>query len=158
MASASSSSSSEPIKLTDEQWRAKLTPAQFRVLRQSGTEAPGTGEYNKCKEKGVYRCAGCDNPLYTSETKFDSHCGWPAFFAAIPGALTIHEDVTLGMHRIEMRCAKCGGHLGHVFRGEGYSTPTDERHCVNSVCLKLDKSDLPSKYTYTATTDGKAKK
>lgn len=97
---------------TDDEWRAKLTPQQFKVLRQSGTEMAGTGEYNKCKDKGVYHCVGCDAPLYSSESKFDSGCGWPAFFEALPGALTIKEDFTHGMHRIEMRCAKCDGHLG----------------------------------------------
>lgn len=90
----------------------KLTPQQFKVLRQSGTEMAGTGEYNKCKDKGVYHCVGCDAPLYSSETKFDSGCGWPAFFEAIPGALKTVEDNTFGMRRIEMRCAKCDGHLG----------------------------------------------
>ncbi|KAI8975120.1 peptide methionine sulfoxide reductase B2, chloroplastic [Mycotypha africana] len=122
---------------TEEEWRAILSPEQFRVLRQKGTERPGTGEYNKFNEKGVYHCAGCNAPLYESTTKFDSGCGWPAFFDAIPGAIVRHEDNTLGMQRIEICCAKCGGHLGHVFKGEGFSTPTDERHCVNSISLRF---------------------
>lgn len=100
------------IPQTPEEWRAKLTPQQFRVLRESGTEMAGTGEYNKCKDKGVYHCVGCDAPLYSSDAKFDSGCGWPAFFEALPGALKILEDKSHGMHRIEMRCAKCDGHLG----------------------------------------------
>eukprot|EP01119_Soliformovum_irregulare_P004759 TRINITY_DN15851_c0_g1_i1.p1 TRINITY_DN15851_c0_g1~~TRINITY_DN15851_c0_g1_i1.p1 ORF type:complete len:166 (-),score=42.27 TRINITY_DN15851_c0_g1_i1:25-522(-) len=124
---------------TEDEWRVKLTKEQFRVLRQKGTEAPGTGEYNKHSEKGVYHCAGCDAPLYTSDTKFDSGCGWPAFFDAIPGALEVHEDRTHGMVRTEIMCKKCGGHLGHVFKGEGFKNPTDERHCVNSVSLRFQK-------------------
>ncbi|KAK4517191.1 uncharacterized protein ATC70_000523 [Mucor velutinosus] len=122
---------------TDAEWRVVLTPEQFRVLRQKGTEAAGTGEYNKFNKKGVYHCAGCDAPLYVSDTKFDSGCGWPAFFDSIPGALVRHEDNSHGMQRIEICCAKCGGHLGHVFKGERFPTPTDERHCVNSISLKF---------------------
>ena len=122
---------------TDAEWRVVLTPEQFRVLRQKGTEPAGTGEYNKFNKKGVYHCAGCDAPLYVSDTKFDSGCGWPAFFDSIPGALVRHEDNSHGMQRIEICCAKCGGHLGHVFKGERFPTPTDERHCVNSISLKF---------------------
>jgi peptide-methionine (R)-S-oxide reductase len=124
---------------TEEEWRARLSPEQFRVLRQKGTERPGTGRFNKHFEEGVYTCAGCDTPLYKSTTKFDSGCGWPAFFDAIPGAITRHEDNTHGMRRIEIVCTNCGGHLGHVFKGEGFRTPTDERHCVNSVSLTFKK-------------------
>ncbi|KAI7884354.1 peptide methionine sulfoxide reductase B2, chloroplastic [Lichtheimia hyalospora FSU 10163] len=124
---------------TDAEWRAILSPEQFRVLRQKGTEPPGTGEYNKHYDKGVYHCAGCDARLYVSDTKFDSGCGWPAFFDAIPGAIHRHEDNTFGMKRIEITCANCGGHLGHVFQGEGFNTPTDERHCVNSISLRFTK-------------------
>ncbi|KAL9939174.1 hypothetical protein V8E36_001987 [Tilletia maclaganii] len=116
---------------SESEWRAQLSPEQFRILREKGTERPGTGEYNKHYEKGVYECAGCGNPLYKSETKFDSGCGWPAFFEGIPGALHLHEDRTFGMTRTEMTCAACGGHVGHVFKGEGFPTPTDERHCVS---------------------------
>jgi len=129
------------LSLSEDEWRARLSPQQFAVLRQNGTERAGTGEYNKCKDKGVYHCAGCNAPLYSSESKFDSGCGWPAFFEALPGALTIKEDTSIGMRRIEMRCAKCNGHLGHIFKGEGFKTPTDERHCVNSVCLKLNTGE-----------------
>jgi len=123
---------------SDSEWRAILSPEQFRILRQKGTERPGTGEYERLKEQGVYSCAGCKTPLYKSDTKFSSGCGWPAFFDAIPGAVSRHEDKSLGMTRIEITCTACGGHLGHVFKGEGFSTPTDERHCVNSVSLKFD--------------------
>ncbi|KAK0532991.1 Peptide methionine sulfoxide reductase B5 [Tilletia horrida] len=126
-----------PNGKSEAEWRAQLSPEQFRILREKGTERPGTGEYNKFYEKGVYGCAGCGNPLYKSDTKFDSGCGWPAFFEGIPGALRLHEDRTFGMLRTEMTCAACGGHIGHVFKGEGFNTPTDERHCANSVSLKF---------------------
>lgn len=124
---------------TEDEWRAVLSPEQFRVLRQHGTERPNTGEYNNKPptENGVYECAGCLQPLYKSLTKFLSHCGWPAFYDAIPGALKIYKDSLFGMVREEMRCSNCDGHLGHIFRGEGYKTPTDERHCVNSVSIKF---------------------
>ena len=125
------------INKTEDEWRAILTPEQFRILRKKGTESPGTGEYNKHKEPGVYSCAACSTPLYKSTTKFDSGCGWPAFFDAIPGAVSRHEDISHGMARIEITCTACGGHLGHVFKGERFNTPTDERHCVNSVSLKF---------------------
>ncbi|CAK4105141.1 unnamed protein product [Aphanomyces euteiches] len=103
--------------------------------RKQGTEPKGTGVYNKHYEKGVYTCAGCDAPLYTSEQKFDSGCGWPAFFDAVPGAIKALPDPD--GRRTEIVCARCGGHMGHVFKGEGFATPTDERHCVNSVSVKF---------------------
>lgn len=122
---------------SESEWRAVLSPEQFRVLREKGTEMAGTGKYDNHKATGVYNCAGCDTPLYTSSTKFDSGCGWPAFFDAIPGKVKRHTDSSYGMTRTEITCANCGGHLGHVFAGEGYKTPTDERHCVNSVSLNF---------------------
>ncbi|ORX70103.1 peptide methionine sulfoxide reductase B2, chloroplastic [Linderina pennispora] len=122
---------------SESEWQAILSPEQFRVLRQKGTEAPGTGEYNKKFDTGVYHCGACNAPLYKSATKFDSGCGWPAFFDAIPGAVKRNEDRSLGMVRTEIVCANCDSHLGHVFKGEGYKTPTDERHCVNSISLKF---------------------
>ncbi|KAG5455418.1 MAG: methionine sulfoxide reductase domain-containing protein [Olpidium bornovanus] len=97
---------------TDKEWRAVLTPEQFRVIREKGTEAPGTGQYNKHKEKGTYECAACRTPLYVSDTKFDSSCGWPAFYDAIPGAVSRHPDPD--GRRTEITCTACGGHLGHV--------------------------------------------
>ncbi|KAF3336939.1 Methionine sulfoxide reductase B 2 [Carex littledalei] len=127
--------SSGPVKKSEEEWRAILSPEQFRILRMKGTEYPGTGEYDKHFDKGIYECAGCGTPLYKSITKFNSGCGWPAFFEGLPGAIRSTPDAD-GM-RIEITCATCGGHLGHVFKGEGFPTPTNERHCVNSVSLKF---------------------
>ncbi|KAL4887023.1 Mss4-like protein [Aspergillus karnatakaensis] len=127
---------------TDEEWRAVLSPEQFRILRQKGTERPGTGEYDShYPSEGVYNCAGCNAPLYKASHKFKSGCGWPAYFDSVPGAVTRHVDSSFGMERIEIVCTNCGGHLGHVFKGEGYPTPTDERHCVNSVSLKFTEGD-----------------
>ncbi|XP_050211103.1 peptide methionine sulfoxide reductase B5-like [Mercurialis annua] len=123
------------VQKSEDEWRAVLSPEQFRILRQKGTEYPGTGEYNKYYKDGVYNCAGCGTPLYKSTTKFDSGCGWPAFYEGLPGAINRTEDAD-GM-RIEITCAACGGHLGHVFKGEGFKTPTNERHCVNSISLKF---------------------
>ncbi|THH30732.1 hypothetical protein EUX98_g3460 [Antrodiella citrinella] len=122
---------------SDSEWRAVLSPEQFRIIRQKDTERPGTGKYNKFKEEGIYTCAACDTPLYKSTTKFDSGCGWPAFFDALPGAVTRTNDHSGGYTRTEITCTACGGHLGHVFAGEGFDTPTNERHCVNSVSLKF---------------------
>jgi len=120
------------------------------VLRNQGTEAPGTGEYDKLDPKqGVFNCAGCQAPLYKADHKFKSGCGWPAFFDAIPGAVTRHEDRAFGMARTEIVCSNCGGHLGHVFKGEGYKTPTDERHCVNSISLAFHENEA----TKSPTTD-----
>ncbi|XP_021285722.1 peptide methionine sulfoxide reductase B5-like [Herrania umbratica] len=123
------------VQKSEEEWRAILSPEQFRILRQKGTEYPGTGEYDKFFEEGVYNCAGCGTPLYKSTTKFNSGCGWPAFYEGLPGAINCNPDPD-GM-RIEITCAACGGHLGHVFKGEGFPTPTNERHCVNSISLKF---------------------
>ncbi|KAH8801294.1 methionine-R-sulfoxide reductase-like protein SelR [Flagelloscypha sp. PMI_526] len=150
--SGSSSSSipmeeQHPLKvdLPESEWRVKLTKEQFRILREKGTERPGSGEYDSFYEDGLYRCAGCDAPLYESSSKFKSGCGWPAFFQSIPGALNHHVDKTLGMTREEITCASCGGHLGHVFRGEGFPNPTDERHCVNSISMKFSDGEKAPK-------------
>lgn len=127
------------------EWRfesANSIAEQFRILREKGTEAPYTGAYDKhMPSTGVYTCAACEAPLYNASYKFKSGCGWPAYFDAIPGAVTRHTDRTFGMARTEIVCSKCGGHLGHVFKGEGYPTPTDERHCVNSISLTFKKAD-----------------
>lgn len=119
------------------EWRTLLDPAQFAVLREKSTERAFSGKYDKFFKPGTYDCAGCGNPLYKSTTKFDAGCGWPAFYAAIPGAINLHKDSTFGMMRTEMTCAKCDGHLGHVFYDEGFKNPTNERHCVNSISMKF---------------------
>ncbi|KAK9803115.1 hypothetical protein WJX73_006375 [Symbiochloris irregularis] len=121
----------------ESKWKEVLTPEEFNILRNKGTEPGGTGLYNKHKEDGEYFCAGCGTLLYKSDTKFDSGCGWPAFYAEVEGSVDRHVDRSFGSVRTEITCAKCGGHLGHVFEGEGFSTPTDARHCVNSKSLKF---------------------
>ncbi len=131
-----------PIQLTDEQWRAKLNPAEYQVLRQAGTERPFVGEYTDTTTQGVYSCRACDAELFRSDTKFPSHCGWPSFYAPLAeDRVEYIEDTTLGMKRVEVRCAACGSHLGHVFEGEGYDTPTDQRYCINSISMRLTPSD-----------------
>ncbi|MFP8904400.1 peptide-methionine (R)-S-oxide reductase MsrB [Streptomyces atacamensis] len=126
------------IDKSEEQWRQELSPAEYHVLREAGTEPAFTGEYNHTKTTGVYQCRACGAELFRSDTKFESHCGWPSFFdPADSSAVELLEDRSHGMVRTEVRCARCGSHLGHVFRGEGYPTPTDERYCINSVSLKL---------------------
>ena len=131
-----------PIQLTDEQWRAKLNPADYQVLRQAGTERPFVGEYTDTTTQGVYSCRACDAELFRSDTKFPSHCGWPSFYAPLAeDRVEYIEDTTLGMKRVEVRCAACGSHLGHVFEGEGYDTPTDQRYCINSISLTLRPAD-----------------
>ena len=130
---------SYPVEKTDEEWRALLDPAAYKVLRKAGTERPFTGEYTDTKTVGVYRCRACDAELFRSDTKFDSHCGWPSFYAPLAeDRVQYIEDNTLGMRRVEVRCANCGSHLGHVFSGEGYPTPTDQRFCINSISLTLE--------------------
>ncbi|KAK2745139.1 hypothetical protein FQN57_004046 [Myotisia sp. PD_48] len=131
-----------PDKRTNEEWRAVLSPEQFRILRDKGTEAPFSGEFDSHQPaSGIYECAGCSAPLYKASHKFKSGCGWPAYFDSLPGAVKRFEDSSLGMSRTEIVCANCGGHLGHVFKGEGYAVPTDERHCVNSVSLKFSEDE-----------------
>jgi len=127
-----------PVAKSDDQWRAELNPEEFQVLRRAGTERPFTGEYENDKTVGVYSCRACGAELFRSEAKFDSHCGWPSFFTPLAGDSVVEiVDRSLGMERTEVRCAACGSHLGHVFSGEGYGTPTDLRYCINSVSLKL---------------------
>ncbi|KUI69220.1 Peptide methionine sulfoxide reductase B2, chloroplastic [Cytospora mali] len=154
-ASADSNKMSYPVQKSDDEWRAVLNKEQFRILREKGTEAPGSGTYDKhYPSEGVYTCAGCNTPLYKASHKFSSGCGWPAYFDSIPGAVERHEDNSLFMKRIEITCANCGGHLGHVFQGEGFPTPTDERHCVNSVSLNFSPEDKPVQKA----TEGEGKK
>jgi peptide-methionine (R)-S-oxide reductase len=127
------------VTRTDQEWREMLSPAEYAVLREGGTERPGTGEYVDTTTAGVYRCRACDTELFRSDTKFESHCGWPSFYAPTgDDNVVLLEDRSLGMARTEVRCGSCDSHLGHVFRGEGYPTPTDERYCINSVCLTLE--------------------
>ncbi len=128
---------SEEILKTEDEWRGVLTPEQFQVLRNKGTERPFTGEYWDHKEQGVYRCAGCGEELFDSTTKYDSHCGWPSFFDSLEKSkIREIEDRSHGMHRVEVVCAKCGGHLGHIFP-DG-PRPTGVRYCINSVSLKFE--------------------
>ena len=119
-------------------WRAVLKPEEYAVLREGGTERAFTGEYWNTHTEGVYSCRACGTELFRSDQKFDSHCGWPSFFAPLAeDRVRYLEDTTFGMRRVEVRCAACDSHLGHVFEGEGYPTPTDLRYCINSVCLTL---------------------
>ncbi|KQR98727.1 peptide methionine sulfoxide reductase [Williamsia sp. Leaf354] len=138
---AGSTPVSDAAGLTDEQWRAKLTPEEYRVLRQAGTEAPFVGEYTDTKTTGVYRCRACDAELFRSDQKFESHCGWPSFFSPLAGEAIIEKvDRSMGMKRTEVLCANCHSHLGHVFEGEGYDTPTDLRYCINSISMRLEEA------------------
>lgn len=122
---------------TDREWRELLTPEEYRVLRQKGTERPFTGEYNEFEGDGTFHCRACDAPLYDTRTKFHSGCGWPSFYDNLPDTVVRERDESHGMVRVEILCARCGGHLGHVFEGEGFPTPTDERHCVNSLSIRF---------------------
>jgi peptide-methionine (R)-S-oxide reductase len=135
-----------PVQKSDAEWREQLTPQEYAVLRKAGTEPAFVGEYTDTETKGVYSCRACGAKLFESDTKFHSHCGWPSFFQPLrtsDGADTIEyvEDTSFGMRRVEVRCANCGSHLGHVFEGEGYDTPTDQRYCINSISLSLEPAD-----------------
>jgi peptide-methionine (R)-S-oxide reductase len=131
------------VSKTDEEWREQLTPEQYEVLRRKGTERAGTGKYAYSKDDGMYRCAGCGAPLFSSDAKFESGTGWPSFTEpALAEAVELHEDKSHGMRRTEVLCRACGGHLGHVFPdGPG---PTGMRYCINSASLELDPDAAPS--------------
>src|SRR5215203_3819787 len=124
---------------TDTQWQTELTPEQYKVLREHGTEMRGSSPLNNEKGPGTFRCAGCGKPLFDAETKFESGTGWPSFWAPLPGAVDTQTDRSYGMTRTEVRCADCGGHLGHVFP-DG-PQPTGERYCMNGVALKFESKD-----------------
>lgn len=126
---------------SDEQWKKELTKEQYHVLREEGTEHPYSGEYVKYDEKGIYTCVGCGNNLFSSENKFEAHCGWPAFDDVISGeGVKLEEDNSLMMHRVKVSCSKCGGHLGHVFP-DGPKETTGMRYCINSVALNFRPDD-----------------
>ncbi len=126
-----------PVEKSDVEWRALLDPDQFRVLRQHGTERAGTSPFNHEKRSGRYDCAACGHPLFESGTKYESGSGWPSFFRPLPGAVATTTDSTHGMTRVEVHCASCGGHLGHVFN-DG-PAPTGQRYCMNGVSLKFEE-------------------
>lgn len=127
---------SPEISWTEEEWRQRLTPKQYTVLRDAGTEAPGTGELLFEERAGTYQCQGCGQVLFGADAKFDSGCGWPSFFEALPGTVRFLSDTSLGRERTEVRCARCDSHLGHIFE-DAPQTPTGLRYCMNSVALSF---------------------
>ncbi len=131
-----------PVTKSEDEWRAELTPDEYQVLRRAGTEPAFTGELTDNKRVGSYRCRACGAELFRSEQKFESHCGWPSFFSPLAGDRVIERtDRSWGMSRTEVLCANCHSHLGHVFSGEGYDTPTDLRYCINSISMTFDGDD-----------------
>lgn len=133
------------LALTDKEWRQKLTPEQFHILREKGTEAPFSGVLLYNAAAGSYACAACGNELFASDTKFDTHCGWPSFYDAKPDSVVLTDDTSHGMARTEVTCANCGSHLGHVF-DDSPKQPTGQRFCINSVALNfMPKEDGSSR-------------
>lgn len=128
------------VNKTESEWEDELTPEQYHVLREKGTEPAFSGEYDSVFDPGTYKCGACGTTLFESDKKFDAHCGWPSFYDAIPGTVLLTPDDTLGMVRTEVTCMNCGSHLGHVFEGEGLGVPTDQRYCINSLSLRFDPS------------------
>lgn len=134
-----------PLSLTNDEWRERLSPDEYHVLREAGTERPFTGEYEEVRSAGTYACRACGAELFRASEQFNAHCGWPAFWApAESDRVELIEDRSLAMVRTEVRCASCGSHLGHVFTGEGFPTPTDERYCINSICLVHSENEDPA--------------
>ena len=130
-----------PVQKSEEEWKAELTPEEYHVLREAGTERAFTGEYTGTKTLGTYSCRACGAELFTSEAKFDSHCGWPSFYEPTDkDNVELLEDNSYGMHRVEVRCGSCGSHLGHVF-DDAPQTPTGDRYCINSVSIKLEPAE-----------------
>jgi peptide-methionine (R)-S-oxide reductase len=133
---------SYPLERSDDEWRRLLTPQEFQVMRKAGTEPAFSGEYWDEHHEGVYGCRACGTELFRSSEKFESHCGWPSFFAPLAeDRVQYLEDRSFGSVRTEVRCANCGSHLGHVFEGEGYETPTDLRFCINSISVRLNPQE-----------------
>lgn len=128
--------------ISEAEWKERLTAAEYHVLREAGTEPPGVGEYTDTTAAGVYSCRACGEELFRSTEKFDAHCGWPAFFSPLAGDKIIERpDDSLGMRRTEVLCARCHSHLGHVFEGEGFDTPTDLRYCINSISMTFEPQE-----------------
>ena len=128
-----------PLEKSEAEWREQLEDDEYHVLRQAGTERAFTGEYTDTETEGVYRCRACGSELFRSDHKFHSHCGWPSFYSPLAeDRVEYIEDLSHGMKRVEVRCANCGSHMGHLFEGEGYDTPTDQRYCINSISLTLE--------------------
>ena len=128
------------VQKTDEQWRAELSPLEYAVLREAGTERAFAGRLTDTETVGVYRCKACDAKLFESETKFHSGCGWPSFYQAVPDTVIEREDTSHGMRRVEVLCRSCGSHLGHVFP-DGFGTPTGDRYCMNSLSLSFTPTE-----------------
>ncbi|MDP9641845.1 peptide-methionine (R)-S-oxide reductase [Actinopolyspora lacussalsi] len=134
--------STPKVVKSEQQWRERLGQNEYAVLRQGATEAPYSGDYVEEKTQGVYECRACGAELFRSGTKFESHCGWPSFWDPSDSeAVLLREDRSHGMVRVEVLCASCHSHLGHVFEGEGYPTPTDQRYCINSIALRLEPDE-----------------
>ena len=133
------------VAKTEDEWRAQLSAAEYHVLREAGTERPGTSSYEHDQTVGVYGCRACGEELFRSEHKFDAHCGWPAFYTPLAeDRIELRADRAMGMTRTEVRCSSCGSHLGHVFEGEGFDTPTDQRYCINGISLDLQPVETPA--------------